>query len=415
MKNIWIINHYAIPPTMGGLNRHYYFSKYLSKKGYNVKIFTASKVHNTSINMIKDKSLYKETEIEDVNYTFVKTRNYGSNYIKRILNMFDFPINMVRVSKSFKRPDIIYTSSPNPLASLAAIFLAKKYGAKLIIEIRDLWPESFVAYNIIKRSNPILNFLYAGEKFIYKKADTLIFTMEGGKDYIIEKGWNKENGGPISVSKVSHINNGVDLELFNYNKEHFTIMDNDLNNDKYFKVVYAGSIRKVNNVKKIIDAAEYIKKTGNDNIKFLIYGDGNEKEQLERYCVENNIDNVIFKGFVEKNKVPYILSKCNLNIMHFEQNDIKKYGASLNKMFEYFASGRPTVSDCEFRYDLINRYKCGVVVDNANAEQLAEAIVSFFKMRDSEYNNYCENALIASQDFDFKSLTDKLEKIILND
>ena len=41
--NIWIVNHYAIPPSMGGLVRHYYFSKYLQKKGHKVKIFTASK------------------------------------------------------------------------------------------------------------------------------------------------------------------------------------------------------------------------------------------------------------------------------------------------------------------------------------------------------------------------------------
>ena len=62
--NVWIVNHYAIPPSMGGLVRHYYFSKYLQKKGHSVKIFTSSKIHNTDINMIRDKSLYRE-EMED--------------------------------------------------------------------------------------------------------------------------------------------------------------------------------------------------------------------------------------------------------------------------------------------------------------------------------------------------------------
>ena len=47
--NVWIVNHYAIPPSMGGLVRHYYFSKYLQKKGHSVKIFTSSKIHNTDI------------------------------------------------------------------------------------------------------------------------------------------------------------------------------------------------------------------------------------------------------------------------------------------------------------------------------------------------------------------------------
>ena len=47
---VWIINHYAIPPSMGGLVRHYYFSKYLHQMGHEVRIFTASEIHNTNIN-----------------------------------------------------------------------------------------------------------------------------------------------------------------------------------------------------------------------------------------------------------------------------------------------------------------------------------------------------------------------------
>ncbi len=36
-------------------------------------------------------------------------------------------------------------------------------------------------------------------------------------------------------------------------------------------------------------------------------------------------------------------------------------------------------------------------------------------MPKEEYNIYCNNALKAAQDFDFKFLTDKLEKVILDD
>ncbi len=31
--NVWIVNHYAIPPSMGGLVRHYYFFKVPSEEG----------------------------------------------------------------------------------------------------------------------------------------------------------------------------------------------------------------------------------------------------------------------------------------------------------------------------------------------------------------------------------------------
>ena len=92
--NVWIINHYAIPPSMGGLVRHYYFSKFLRQMGHTVRIFTASEIHNTNINMIRDSSLYKEQEMDGVPYTYLKTRDYSGNGLSRIYNMLEFPLRI---------------------------------------------------------------------------------------------------------------------------------------------------------------------------------------------------------------------------------------------------------------------------------------------------------------------------------
>ena len=114
--NVWIVNHYAIPPSMGGLVRHYYFSKYLQKKGHSVKIFTSSKIHNTDINMIRDKSLYREEMEDGVEYTFVRSRDYKGNGMDRVINMMDLPFKTWKAMKRFykkEKPDVIYTSSPD--------------------------------------------------------------------------------------------------------------------------------------------------------------------------------------------------------------------------------------------------------------------------------------------------------------
>ena len=177
-------------------------------------------------------------------------------------------------------------------------------------------------------------------------------------------------------------------------------------------MIYAGSIRLVNNVKSIVDAAVEIKKLGVENIKFIIYGDGSDRAPLEQYCNDNRIDNVVFKGFVDKKYIPYILSKSDLNIIHFEQNKLKKYGASLNKMFEYFASGKPTLSDCKFGYDLIEKYKCGVVIDRADAKSMAKEIIRIKELNVAQYNVLCTNALSAAEDYDFINLSNNLVEIL---
>ena len=100
---VWIINHYAIPPSMGGLVRHYYFSKFLRQMGHKVRIFTASEIHNTNINMIRDGSLYKEEEMDGVPYTFLKTRDYSGNGLSRIYNMLEFPVRIQQAVKYFAK------------------------------------------------------------------------------------------------------------------------------------------------------------------------------------------------------------------------------------------------------------------------------------------------------------------------
>ena len=277
--NIWIVNHYAIPPSMGGLVRHYYFSKYLQKKGHTVKIFTSSKIHNTDINMIKDRSLYREEMEDGVEYTFVRSRDYKGNGMDRVINMMDLPFKTWKAMKLFykkQKPDVIYTSSPDLFVALFALRFGRKYKIPVVVEVRDLWPESIVEYNKISRKNPIIQILYQLEKWIYKKADQLIFTMEGGKEYIRDKGWDKV----VDLKKVNHVNNGVDLEEFEENYKKYQINDSDLMNDSTFKVVYVGSIRQVNNLGTLVDAAKYLK--DDKSIQILIYGDGTEKKKLER-------------------------------------------------------------------------------------------------------------------------------------
>ncbi len=406
--NVWIVNHYAIPPSMGGLVRHYYFSKYLQKKGHSVKIFTSSKIHNTDINVIQDGALYKE-EIEDgVEYTFVKSRDYSGNGMDRILNMIDMPFKMWRAMKCFykkQKPDVIYTSSPDLFVAFFALLFAKIYRIPVVVEVRDLWPESIVQYNGISSKNLIILVLYQLEKWIYKRANQLVFTMEGGKEYIKDKGWDKK----INLGKVHHVNNGVDLEEYKNNLEEFTLKDEDLESTDTFKAVYIGSIRKVNNVGTLIKAARYLK--NNPKIQILIYGDGTEKEILAKKAEEYG-GNVVFKGRIEKKYIPYILSKADVNLINVRPAGINKYGCSWNKLFEYMASGKPILCNLPVEYDLIQRHHLGVTKKFADAKEYAEAILSFYRMDKEEYSSYCKSAKEIAREYDYQILANRVEEIL---
>jgi hypothetical protein len=183
-KNIWIINHYAKGSFYNKGGRHYWFSKFLKNYGYIPTVFCADDKKNF------DKTYYKEDTVDGIKYIFIKSSSAAGTRkdIKRIFSMLLFYKNIVKYSKKkigLIKPDVLLASSVHPLAILAGIKIKKRFNVPLISEIRDLWPESIIAYRNISKKSLIAKILYMGEKYLYKKSDKIIFTMEGGKDYII--------------------------------------------------------------------------------------------------------------------------------------------------------------------------------------------------------------------------------------
>ena len=207
-----------------------------------------------------------------------------------------------------------------------------------------------------------------------------------------------------------YINHGPDIEVFNQNIKQYIVDDEELNSDK-FNVVYAGSIRPVNDVGKILLSAKLLK--NQSDIQFLIYGDGNQKTILEQQIIDEGLTNVKLKGYINKRYIPYILSKANVNLLNYSQTQYNwARGNSSNKLFEYMASGKPIISTVKMGYSIIERYQCGIELEKGTPQELADTILKFKNMNKNEYNMIGQNAKKGAENFDFKELTKKLIDII---
>ncbi len=379
--------------------------------GYEPFIFCANSKHGEKGYYFDDPStcFIKHEDTIDVNYIFVKAREYVGNGKKRILNMLDFYNNVqksaIDYSKKHGKPDVIYASSVHPLTLVAGIKLAKKFGIECICEVRDLWPESLIDYGMIKEKSIICKLLRIGEKYIYKRADKLIFTMEGAYDYITERKWKKS----IPRDKVFTVNNGVDLETFDFNKEQYTIDDEDLNSDK-IKIVYTGAIRKVNNVGLILDVVKQIK---DERIVFLIWGDGDELEALKSRIDEEKISNVVFKGRVDKKYIPYITSKADYNIAHNNPSNLFRFGISFNKLFDYLAAEKPVIIDFQCNYNPCDKYNASINVETNEIEKLSHKIEKLADVDNEDRAKMGDNARKAvEEEYSYEKLAMKVSKII---
>lgn len=418
-KNVWVLNHYATDMIGDHGGRHYWLAQEIKKRGYNPVIFASNIVHNSEKQYDLNGKICRGITVDGLKFVLVKSTPYQGNGISRVENMISYAINVIKAGKCYakycEKPDIIYASSVHPLTLLAGERLAKYFHIPCICEVRDLWPLTLIEYGILEEKSLIAKILYRGEKYIYKKADALIFTMEGGKQYILDQGWERA----IDLNKISYINNGIDLDRFYSNSEKYQIEDEDLEDKNSFKVVYAGSVRKVNDLLVLVRVAQKLQ--NNPKVKILIWGSGDCVQMLKDSIKNSNLTNIKYKGVVQKQYVPYILSKGDINLLHQilpkgmgkgKQINLLKYGTSQNKLFEYLASGNPVLFTLDSGYNLIDKYHCGLSLKKVNVQNIYNAIVKLSTMSEEERCVMGDNARNLVRQYDFKVLAEKLIQII---
>lgn len=411
-KNIWIINHYASDTFFDEGGRHYWIAQYLKENQYEPIVFAANSIHGKGDYYFDDKALFSEHMAKKINvpYIFVRAKKYEGNGKQRIWNMIDFYRNVQKAAKRYAKennlkPDVILASSVHPLAILAGLHLAKYFGVECICEIRDLWPESIVAYGLLNEKSILAKLLYEGERYLYKKADKIVMTWAGGYEYIVDKGWENE----IPRSKVYHISNGVNLDAFNENSLRMKCEMINQYKEKIF--VYTGSIREVNNLDMLVEAARLLMSERTD-VLLLIFGDGDQRERLQEVVKQEGLTNIIFAGRVKKEEIPYILKKSYATILHNSSTRLDKYGQSQNKLFEYLAAGKPVLMTYAVGYSVVKKERCGWEIQYQNAREIATAIEEMSEMSYEEYTHMCDRAKKTASHYDFKNLTKLYIEII---
>ena len=379
MSTLWILNHYAISPDMSGGTRHFDLARELVKKGHEVTIFASGFDHHTRQYLkIKPGEKMRVEEYDGVRFVWVNTIPYTKNDWRRVLNMLSYGWRVLRCSRGLSKPDVVIGSSMHPFAALAGWWLARRYKAKFIFEVRDLWPQTAVDMGAMKKNSLPAKLLYAWEKFMYNKAEKIIVLLPYAKDYVASRG--------ISPEKVFWLPNGVNLERFDHPaplEEGSEVAEVFEQYRDKFKVVYTGAHGPANGLEVIIHAAS-IFQDRNLGIHFFLIGDGPDKDRLISVAKEKRLNNVSFLPPVSKALVPSILEKADLLVHTIKKMEVLQYGMSPNKMYDYLASAKPIVTSIEAKNNPVEEANAGIAVEPENPEALAGAIIEISKLTEQE-------------------------------
>lgn len=365
-KTIWIINQYASTPETGMGGRHYYLARELGKLGYRVYLIAASANHLLREPPRLDKPVALE-EHDNFTFVWVKMPSYEQAHSRqRALNWLLFPWQIQKLPKVIPHaPDAILCSSPSPVAFLGAERLAKRFNARLVFEVRDIWPLTLIELGGYSPKHPAMRFMQWVEDRAYRKADRVISNLKNAVEHMTRRGMARE--------KFAWVPNGFSLDEVNLEAPLNKTARNQLPQDKFI-IGYTGTLGVANAMDTFIEAAARLQHEA--DIAFVLVGDGKEKASLKQLAKSKKLDNVYFVDPIPKVEIQAMLSQFDACYIGWKKNSLYRFGIGANKIPEYLYSGRPIIHSYSGACDPVEEVKCGILIDAENPISFAEAIVS---------------------------------------
>jgi glycosyltransferase involved in cell wall biosynthesis len=368
------ISKYTILPQYGSPTRQYFLSKWLSRIDDNEVMLIGSRSTLGNVPPVKGLAMNaKEGNLQMVTLDGPKI-NLGFN-MKRLMSWMVFEWNLLRFRKKIKefKPDVIIVSSLSILTFLTGVYLKRRLKAKLVVEVRDIYPLTLVAVGNYSSSHPVVRLLGWVEKYGYKNADLIVSTLPNAKEHIA--------GVLKAPFNFKWIPMGVDMNYYSDGDNNAKPVFPRKKSPNEFWVGYAGTIGKANALDTIFDAAKELQYS-HPEIKFYFIGDGAMKSQYQNAHADQ--PNVHFLPAVPKRQLQGYLEEMDVLINTWLDKSIYQYGISPNKWIDYMLAARPMlVAFSGFRC-IVNEADCGVFVKAESKSDLVEGILKLSAMSRDE-------------------------------
>ena len=362
-----ILTQYFPPEVGAPQNRLFELAIRLKKMGVNVTVLTA--MPNYPQMKIYDgyegkNYMYEEIEGIPVHRASIYLPK-NKSIIQRLLNYFSFVYSSAQVGKNkIGDVDVILCESPPLFLGYSALYLKRKKKAKLIFNVSDLWPESAEKLGVVT-NKWMLKLAYRLEEKLYRKSILVTGQTQG-----ICKNINDR----FPFVKTYWFPNGADISYYNPSTVSSDWRkDNGFNaNDVLF--LYAGIIGLAQGLEIILSAAE--KLMDQPSIKFILLGNGPEKEKLQVIKQEKKILNVYFFDAVSKTLMPKIVKACDAAIIPLLKLPLF-LGAIPSKIFENLAMEKAVILavDGEARELFVNQGKCALYSEPENVDDLIKNVL----------------------------------------
>ena len=274
-------------------------------------------------------------------------------------------------AKDARSCNLMFISSTPPIQGAMAALVKKcrRDHIPFIYNLQDIFPDSLVGTGLAKKDGLLWKIGRVIENFTYRNADKIIVISQDFKRNIMAKG--------VPEDKIEVIYNWVDEQAVvrvprNENKlfEKYNLDPNK------FYITYCGNIGLTQNMDLLLDVAKEL--SSEENIHFVLVGEGADKARVVKRVENENIKNVSFLPFQPYEDISHVFSLGNAGLI------ISKPGVGENsvpsKTWSIMSAECPVIANFDENEikSILNDNNCGIFTKAGDKEAFKNAILELY-------------------------------------
>lgn len=358
-KKVLILTQNFYPVIGSAGNRMKNLFQLLNQNNIEADVLTTEPAYPNK-DMYKDAQFWDDETLNQKTKKVVRVPIKNKHFSNRILSRLFFYIEiMVRFIGNLwdlkkEKYDYIYVSTPPIFIVFSAIFAKLFMRSKLILEVRDLWPDSLVGVKAFHYPF-IIQFFRFLEKRMYKSAELIVVNSPGFNAHI-KKYLNGKSTPIIFLPNGPRKNELVQTKT---------------STDK-FRVVYTGNIGLAQDVSRLKLIANVLNQK---KLRFDVIGYGIKTSEFIDYLKENNLNYVHVHEPTTRKKSLALIKESNVAIAFLNNEDV--FTTVLpGKVIDYMTCQTPVIAGIKgVAAKLITENNAGYVFEYEDVEGMVEQVI----------------------------------------
>lgn len=295
--------------------------------------------------------------------------------------------------------DAVIVHEPSPITQFyPALLLKKLQNVPVYFWVMDLWPESLEVAGGVKNKFVLQFFKNMVIRF-YENSEKILITSNGFRKSILEKG--------DFADKLEYFPNWAE-DAISEGDVNFLIPELPIG----FKVMFAGNVGEAQDLEAIMEAALELK--NQNEIKFIIVGDGRKMPYVQDFIQKNNLENTIQTvGRFPVEAMASFFAKADVMLVSLKDDKIFNLTVPA-KVQAYMSASKPIVAMLNGEgAEIIEEANCGLAVPAGNSKKLAETILKMSELPLAELEQMGINSRrFFLENYQLSSCIDNLERIL---